>query len=167
MSKKKQEKKQAIWWARMNVTWEDEANQEQVVFLPERQAREALQWFQVMGCSTWAQVAEVAPELEDDLREHAEELDWQGDEFRFEDIPAFQDGDLPPSPNSLMERALPREFVAAFGGLGDTVLSGPSASFPAAHLTDALTWLEQHGYTVEEHPELADLGRDPSEFLPR
>lgn len=158
--------KQSIWWARMNVTWEDEANQEQVVFLPERQAREALQWLRAMGSTTWEQVAEVAPDLEDELRDLTDELGWEGDEFHFDELPAYHDGALPSSPNSLMEQALPGDFVAAFGVVGDTVLNGPTVTIPASQLPHALTWLEQHGYSAEEHPELADLGRDPADFLP-
>ena len=166
MSPKKVKSPKKMWWARADVFWQQEDLRDQMVVLSEPEAKKALAWWRALGATTWTEVAAIAPELEEHLREHAEELEWEDDEFRFEDIPAFADGDLPPAPQATMEWSLPKELVATHGTVERTVFSGDLVYFVGPAQDAALEWLTAHGYECEEHPELGVVLQDPSDQLP-
>jgi hypothetical protein len=150
-----------MWWARTTVGWHPAETQDQLIVLPESDAREALSWWRLINCKTWTQVQEVAPELEHELRELADGLEWDEDQFDFRSLPSFEDGDLPTPPWLTMGERLPKALIAAFAITEDTVLSGPFAQFPGDQVGAVLAWLADHGFTAEEHPELGHVLQDP------
>lgn len=156
-----------FWWCRATVEWQAEDLKDQLVVLPKREAELALQWSQAVGCRSWADVAKVAPKLRKLLREYAEELDWEGDEFRFDELPGFGDGDLPPAPQATMERSLPRELLERFALVERTTFSGDLAYFAGSARDDVVQWLTDEGYSAQEHTELAAVLQDPSSQLPQ
>lgn len=155
-----------MWWARNDVDWQQEDLRDQIVVLSEPEAQKALAWWRVLGATSWAEVAAIAPELEEELRELAEELEWEGDDFRFAELPGFEDGDLPMAPQSTMEWKLPKELIAAHGTVERTVLNGDFVYFMGTDCDPILSWLNAHGYKCEEHPELGVVLQDPSDHLP-
>ena len=153
--------KDTIWWARTTVEWHPAETADQVILLPETDARTVLAWWEVQSCTTWSEVTTVAPELEEELRETAAELDWTGDSFTFIELPGVDDGDLPPPPWSVMGDQLPADLVATFAVTEDTVLNGPFVQFPGDRLDAILAWLADRGIATEEHPELGRVLQDP------
>ena len=165
MTRRTRSKKQ-MQWSRAEVPWEEGPRRDQFVVLPVADADRALQWARAVACTTWGQVAAVAPDLMDELREHAEELGWDDDEFRFEDLPGFQDGDLPPAPQLIMKYSLPREVVEGWGDVEQTMFSGDFVYFAGACQEQIVSWLVENGWEVTERPELAEVLQDPSDMLP-
>ena len=166
MSPKKVKSSKKMWWARADVDWQQEDLRDQIVVLSEPEAQKALAWWRVLGATSWAEVAAIAPELEEELRELAEELEWEGDDFRFAELPGFEDGDLPMAPQSIMEWTLPKELIAAHGTIERTMLNGDFVYFMGTDRDQILSWLTAHGYKCEEHPELGAVLQDPSDQLP-
>jgi hypothetical protein len=55
--------KDTLWWARTTVGWHPAETADQVILLPESDARTALAWWEAQFCTTWSEVAAVAPDL--------------------------------------------------------------------------------------------------------
>ncbi|TXH40718.1 MAG: hypothetical protein E6Q90_13440 [Actinobacteria bacterium] len=157
--------KEPIWWARTTVDWQSEDLQDQLVLLPAGSARHALAWRDVMACTTWTEVRHVAPGLEAELRDYAEDAEWAGDHFDFTGLAAYEDGALPPPPERAMDQRLPRDLIDTLGVSEDTVFDGPFVRFPGDRVDAVLAWLDDHGYDAVEHPELGRVLQDPSDEL--
>jgi hypothetical protein len=143
-----------LWWARVQVDWLPDEESDQVIVLPEAQAGRILQWLATVPCTSLTQAIAAAPDLEDELIELAEEMEWEDDEFSFSAIPGVADGDLPPPPWQLMEDSLPRELVERYGTSTPTAINGDFAYLRGEEVDGILGWLTDHGYTPVEHPEL-------------
>jgi hypothetical protein len=153
--------KNTLWWARTTVGWHPAETADQVILLPETDARTALAWWDVQFCTTWSEVAAVSPDLEEGIRERADGLDWEDDDFNFRELPGVEDGDLPPPPWSIMADRLPADLVAAFAVIDDTVLNGSFVRFPGDRVDAILAWCADRGIATEEHPELGRVLQDP------
>lgn len=153
--------KDTLWWARTTVGWHPAETADQVIVLPEADARTALAWWEAQFCTTWAEVSAVAPELEAELRELAAEMDWTNDYFSFSELPGVDDGDLPPPPWSVMGEQLPADLIENFGVTEDTVLNGAFVLFPGDRVDAILAWLAERSISTEEHPELGRVLQDP------
>lgn len=70
------------------------------------------------------------------------------DPFDIGTIPAYSDGDFPPSPYLLMSEYVPSEVVEEFGRGYDTTFSGYFTEFPAEAQDDVIAWFKKAGYTV-------------------
>ena len=60
-------------WARAEVRWQEAPRRDQLVVLPAPEADTAVEWMRAAGCTTWDEVARVAPRLVGQLRELAKD----------------------------------------------------------------------------------------------
>jgi hypothetical protein len=82
-----------------------------------------------------------------------------GDDVLFDatDIPAYADGDWPPSVAYLVDQELPMEVLNEYGKRVDTSLNGTYAYIPAEHRPAVLERLAGMGFRLTEEEGLTSL----------
>lgn len=74
--------------------------------------------------------------------------------FSPNDIPAYCDGDWPPSVGYLTATVLPDELLDQFAERGMTAFNGPLAEIPATNAEAVLAAFAEHGFELTEYPDL-------------
>lgn len=168
-----------IWWTSGKRDWEDQPG---VVMLPADQVKPYLHDYAVLGCQTWAEVCQVADLrmfqdcLENLWFEAVENGDIEEDDFTYNPlpnkadefdlyesgIPGWEESGFPLAPESMMESALPADFRKQFDHGYMTTLDGWFCKFTPDNVPAYAAWFADHGFAIEEHPELAVLFTDPA-----
>jgi len=133
-----------------------------LVFIPREEADELADLYGALRLSTWGELRRAVSD--ERWREILQRLGadegspppGDGEELQADSIPGFAEQDWPEWPAQRMGRWLPRDVIAGYGQLTDTLMSGTFTWFDPSSAGAIVRDLERLGWTCEEDQALIE-----------